>query len=193
MIDDREAVYKGGREGGGRGRRSSLGGWDKPHHFVSHDATLGDLEEEGGTHQGGVGLGVDDHLKAGEVLQHSIHLGDVVQALELKKKKKRKKKKTATKQTQSTGSTRKRKALTRKIGYLVNKLDHVVAHGRVVEVVRVGVVLQNGVLHLDLLHHRLAKGVHSGGALQGHSLSRLVLDKEGMKTIVMLTVGIYLI
>ena len=62
---------------------------DKPHHLVSHDTTLGDLEEEGSAHQGGVGLGVDDHLKAGEVLQHSIHLGDVVQALELKKKKKK--------------------------------------------------------------------------------------------------------
>jgi len=133
-----------------------LHGRDEAHDLVPHDATaLGDLKEERRAHEGRVGLGVDDDLEAGEVLQDHVHLGDVVEPLEL-----------------------------------LNELHHVVAHRRVVEVVRVRVVLNDRVLNLDLLNHGLAERVDGGGALEGHPLPGFVLDKEGVKAVVLLRVGV---
>ena len=43
---------------------------------------------------------------------------------------------------------------------LVNKVDHVLAHGRTMDAVNETAILKSGVFRLDFLNHLLAKGAH---------------------------------
>lgn len=51
---------------------------------------------------------------------------------------------------------------------LVDKVDHVVAHGRPADPVHVPAVLEAGVLGFDLFHHLFAERAHLGGAGNHH-------------------------
>jgi hypothetical protein len=64
---------------------------------------------------------------------------------------------------------------------LVDKVDHVLAHGRPVDAVDEAAVLEAGVLRFHLLDDLLAKGADLGRARDGHVLVALVLRRHGVK------------
>ena len=66
---------------------------------------------------------------------------------------------------------------------LLQKVHHVVAHGRLVEVVDKAVVLEDGVLHLDLLDHGLAERRHDRGAPQLEPVLGFVLGRQRVQAV----------